>query len=69
MGILVDYKLISSSETINLEDFGHDEFTKWADLSEEQQHEITDNLLQQIKDENRVIVTSVREYKYYERKN
>lgn len=58
MEILVDFKLISSTEIVDLEDFGHDEHIKWSDLSEEEQNDITDSLLQQIKDDN-VIKISV----------
>ena len=57
MEIIVDFELMSSSEIVDLEDYGHDESTKWCDLSEEEQNDITDSLLQQIKDDNLVKIS------------
>jgi hypothetical protein len=33
--------------TINLTDYDHEEGVEWEDLTEEEKHEITDNLIEQ----------------------
>ena len=44
MKVKITYKIVSSHEEIDLEDYGHEEDVKWSDLSQEEKNEITDSL-------------------------
>lgn len=44
MKAIVKYTLSSYSETIDLEDYGHDEDRTWDDLTRDEQIEIEDSL-------------------------
>lgn len=42
------FRIDKNNEIIDLEDFGHDENTRWDDLSENEQNEIRDNVTEQM---------------------
>lgn len=48
MEAIIKYSLDSYQETIDLTEHGHDEDVKWSDLSEEEQCEIRDSLVEQM---------------------
>ena len=43
--------------TISLSDYGHEETTKWEDLTEQEKNEITDSLVDEAKHNFKIIVT------------
>ena len=56
MRVQVKFSIDRTNDTIDLEDLGFEEDTKWSDLTEDEQNEILDSLREEI-----VIYCSVEE--------